>query len=65
MPIEIHREPEEIRKAFPRIFERCHFCTRETDMWDKSGFTPVCDSCAKKHDESELPESEGSTYGTV
>jgi len=51
--IPIHKESKELYQTF-KIYEVCVFCGKETDMWHKESNKPVCTTCSKIHDISEL-----------
>ena len=51
--IEIHKEPEGLHLERGG-FERCVFCGWPTAHWHLGTNNPVCETCAPKHDVSEL-----------
>ena len=54
MPIPVEKEPEEVTKSFHRLLENCFFCKEPTLYWHANTNTPVCQSCAKKHQVKEI-----------
>jgi len=38
-----------------RLYEDCHFCGKQTNMWHRKSNSPVCQDCAKAHKVAELP----------
>lgn len=62
--IVVEKEPEEIKAAFwvLPILEVCIFCDTQTDTWHESSNTPVCESCAICHDESEIEAAKKLSY---
>ncbi len=53
MAIPIEKESRELFKQF-HCHEQCVFCNKETTTWHKETNKPVCETCAQKHDVSEL-----------
>jgi hypothetical protein len=49
--IDVHEEPESIKKEFGGLMERCHFCRAPTRFWTADKHTPVCQTCAKSNEE--------------
>ena len=53
--IEIEKESEDLYEDFG-VYERCVFCGNDTDTWNIKSNQPVCEHCAKIHNEDELEE---------
>jgi len=53
--IPIKKEHHEMY-AFTGMYERCHFCNKQTDTWHDNTNNPVCFNCAKTHKVAELPD---------
>ena len=51
--IEIEKESEDLYEYFG-VYERCVFCGNDTDTWNIKSNQPVCEHCAKIHNEDEL-----------
>lgn len=51
--IEIEKEDPKMMRMF-RIMESCVFCGQQTLFWHRGTNNPVCKTCAKTHDVSEL-----------
>lgn len=54
--IPIEKEPPELYKEFRKTYESCYFCKKNTDTWHEPTNKPVCETCAKAHDVSELKQ---------
>lgn len=55
MSIEINIEPVGLNGSIGEL-EGCHFCDNKTKFWNEHTNNPVCQSCAEKHDVSDLPD---------
>lgn len=49
--IEIKREDHGLGPPY----ENCCFCFRPTPYWNEVRDVPVCESCAPKHEQSQVP----------
>lgn len=54
--IPIHKEPDDLYLNL-KVYERCYFCHKPTNMWHNGTNQPVCKTCAKTHKVSELKKS--------